>query len=73
MRGNRGRWIYRLVLGLGVMLTGYPLPQAIGIVPDCPKCMVYDPSVGRCVKAPDVQCVDWLDCPNGGWGCDCID
>jgi len=46
MRGNRDRWIYRLILSLGVMLIGYPLPRAIGIEPDCPECMVYDPSVG---------------------------
>jgi|GEM_PF-6249895 len=44
MRGNRDRWIYSLILGLGVMLTAYPLPRAIGIEPDCPECTFWNGS-----------------------------
>jgi len=72
MRGNRDRWIYSLILGLGVLLIGYPLRQAIGIVPDCPECTFWNGYY--CQQAWWAECTGyWCDnccrCQN----CQCVE
>ena len=69
MRGNRDRWIYRLVLSLGVLLTADPLRQAIGIEPDCPECTFWNGY--DCVLEPDAYCSPGDPRYGCGECCDC--
>lgn len=56
-----------LVLVMSILWTS-TLEVTTACEPDCDDCEMWNGY--DCV--PD-ECIEWEDCPNGGWCCDCID